>query len=269
MRTRRLTGSKIPLVTIGTIAAALLTWFFFFGADESPKGAAHAHDAPDRIHDHRHFTIGVTCPFAPFFEKTTRTAEGIQWNLITDAFAKNGLVAQPLFLNYKDALQAFENDLIQGIWLCGGMKHPENGFFESTPLLPWNFVVLTLKDRGISINGIDNLRQLQTGIHPDAFLALDKGPSLKVLSNPNLKQISNHVLLETMLFAGKIDALIVEPRVFEYYRRSVPSLANPDQTIVAHHIFDPVYPVIVFKEKDTRDKFNASWEAIVNNVKTQ
>ena len=269
MRTRLLTRSQTFFVIIGTIAAATLAWFLLLDADGAPRSGAYANDAPGRTSVDHHFTIGITCPFAPMFANDNRNIDGTQWILITDAFAKIGLVVQPIFMNYEDALHAFETGLTQGLWLCGGMKLPENGFFVSTPLLPWNFVVLTLKDRGVSVDGIAALAQLQTGIHPDVFLALHKDVSLKVLSNPNLKQVSNHVLLETMLFSGKIDALITEPHVFEYYRRSVPSLANPDQAVVSHHIFDPVYPVIVFNEKEIRDKFNTSWEAIVNNMNTQ
>ena len=227
---------------------------------------AHANNAPGFVHDHHHFVIAVTCPFAPFFEVEERNGKGVEWEYITKAFSEFHLVAQPVFLHYDEALSAFSADIVESVWLCGGMKRPDNGYFISYPLLPREFIAVSLEQRALAINGIEDLVKLKTGIHPDVLLALGQNLSQEVLSNAELTQISNHVLLEAMLFSGSLDAIIMEKTVFAYYRQQVPSMANPEQPVAIHPIFQPVYPVLVFKDKDVRDKFNASWQALTDQV---
>lgn len=260
MQTGQSKTRHILLVTIAVFTAVLLGWVFF-STDDLSRAAQVSPAGKHEKHTDHHFEIGLTCPFAPFFERNDNVV-GLEWRLLEKAFADINLIAQPIFLNYNEAMNAFELGLIQGVWLCGGMKRPDNGVFISTSLLPRNFVAVTLEERGITVDSIGDLSMLRTGIHPDLFVALDKDSSLALLSNPDLRHVSNHVLLEALLFAGEIDAIISEQRVFEYYRREVPALAKPDQKVTIHPVFPPVRPVIAFKEKDIRDRFNASWKAL-------
>ena len=47
-------------------------------------------------------------------------------------------------MTYEEGISYAQSRYVTGIWVCGGMRPPENGFFPSTPLLPRSFVVATL-----------------------------------------------------------------------------------------------------------------------------
>lgn len=219
---------------------------------------------PTKQHD-RHALIAITCPYAPYF--SLGDDRGTEWELIASALERAGRDPQSLYVTYEEGISYAQSRYVTGIWVCGGMRPPENGFFPSTPLLPRSFVVATLAANEATVDDVMAMASMAVAIHPDVLRVL--APQMKPLesANYNFQQIGNHTLLASLLLTGKIDALVTEKSVFRESLRCVPEAAGPDQAVEFHEVFTPIAPRILFTDRDLRDRFDAAWQELIDQDK--
>lgn len=243
----------------GASRALAFAFLVMAGATPAQKPLPDPRSVLPRTHD-RHAVIAITCPYSPYFG--LGRDRGIEWRMIAAALRKAGKEPEYLYVSYEDGIKYAEEDYVSGVWVCGGMKRPENGFSQSTPLLPRNFVVVTREAADLEITGLEDLARLAVAAHPDVLRVLS--PQLESLpfDRTEIRKVANHVLLATLLASGQIDALITEKSVFLESLKEVPESADPTQPLAFSQVFSPVSPVILFKEKDLRDRFDAAWKEI-------
>jgi len=210
----------------------------------------------------RHTVIAITCPYAPYFR--LNDDRGTEWELIASALEQAGRHPQSLYVTYEEGISYAKLRYVAGVWVCGGMRPPENGFYPSTPLLPRSFVVATLAANETTVDDVAALAPMVVGIHPNVFRVL--APQLTPVESVshNFQQIANHTLLASLLFTGKIEALVTEESVFRESLRCVPEEADPEQAVVFHQIFEPVSPRILFTDRDLRDRFDVAWKQLTD-----
>ncbi|MGB5494001.1 MAG: hypothetical protein WBM97_05940 [Sedimenticolaceae bacterium] len=205
----------------------------------------------------RHSLIAISCPYAPYFG--TGGSNGREWRLIVSAFLEFGQQVQHLYVSYEDALRYFESDEVEGVWVCGGMGMPDMNYYPSAPLLERRFVVATLAETGLEFEQLDALEGYKVGIHPDVLRVLQPQTLQR---SEDFEKIANHVLLASLLFTERIDALITEESVFNENLRLVPRAADPAQPIQFHLLFKPVFPRIMFKDQALRDRFDKALQKV-------
>lgn len=220
-------------------------------------------EAPTLTKD-RHAVIAITCPYAPYFG--IGNGHGSEWELIAGALKAAGREAQHLYVSYEEGVRYTESDFIAGVWVCGGMATPKNGFFSSVPLLQRNFVVAVRQPSELSIDSLESLATLSVAIHPDVYRVLQPqlGPLLAATPENGLRKIANHTLLASLLTTEQLDAVITERSVFEESLKRVPKAATPTQPPAYYGLFEPVSPRILFKDRDLRDAFDKAWRESVN-----
>jgi hypothetical protein len=246
-------GAYRATIISGILAAIILVAYF--------TSAVRSRAAPNIVPEpDRHSVIAVTCPYAPFFG--IGGSNGIEWRLIVSAFREFGQQVQHLYVSYEDALRYFESDDVEGVWVCGGMGIPDKGYYPSAPLLERRFVVATLADSEIEIEQLDALVEFRVGIHPDVLQVLQPQIPLALQRSENLEEIANHVLLASLFFTARIDALITEESVFNEHLSLVPRAADPTQPIRFHRLFEPVFPKILFKDRALRDRFDEALKKV-------
>jgi hypothetical protein len=218
-------------------------------------------EAPAIAEDH-HAVIAITCPYAPYFGLSN--GHGTEWALIDEALAAVGRDAQHLYVTYEEGVRYTEADFIAGVWICGGMKEPENGFYSSVPLLERDFVVVTLESNELVIDSLETLSRMSVAIHPDVYRVLEPqlGPLPDVMPEHDLQKIANHLLLASLLTTGKLDAVITERAVFDESLKHIPKAADPAKSITYHALFEPVAPRILFKDQALRDDFDKAWQQL-------
>lgn len=231
----------------------------------SATGVAEQHNklprAPELGQD-QHAVIAITCPYAPYFGISN--GHGTEWELIDSALKAAGREAQHLYVTYEEGVRYTEADFIAGVWICGGMAVPENGFYSSGPLLDRAFVVATLESSGAEIDGLESLLEMSVAIHPDVQRVLEPqlGPLLSAAPERRPRPIANHALLASLLTTGKLDAVITERSVFRESLKHVPRAADPTQAMTFHDLFEPVAPRILFKDPALRDAFDKAWRQL-------
>jgi hypothetical protein len=208
----------------------------------------------------RHPLIAITCPYAPYFG--IGGDEGSEWRLIVSAFSDFGQQVQHLYVSYEDALRYFESEEVVGVWVCGGMGIPDKNYYPSAPLLERRFVLATLAKTELEFEQLDALAGFKVGIHPDVLRVLQPQMPQVLQRSENLEEIANHVLLTSLLFTERIDALITEESVFNENLRLVPRAADPAQPIRFRRPFKPVFPRILFKDGVLRDRFDKALQKI-------
>lgn len=210
----------------------------------------------------RHAIIAITCPYAPYFGLGNDS--GTEWALIASALRKADREPKYLYVDYDEGVRYAESNYVAGIWICGGMRWPKNGFFPSTPLLKRNFVVITREAAELEIARLEDLSGITVAAHPDVLRVLSPQLESMPKESTEIRGVANHALLASLLTTGQIDALITEKSVFQESLKRVPEDADPTQPLTFHEIFAPVSPVILFKEEDLRDRFDAAWKAITD-----
>lgn len=215
-----------------------------------------------RPHDHLHSVIAITGPCAPFFK--SGKVDNWALRMITRAFALLGQEAQYIYVTYDEAVNYLGSDEADAIWIPGRMQRPANGYFSSPPLVEKEIVAVTLAaDQGSAADtGTLDLDKARVGIHPDILEIVKPQLEKKMLNSDSWKILSNHVLLASLLFIGEIDVLITEESIFSQSLQKLPENANPLQQFRISRIFEPFYPVILFRDQQLRDRFNAAWQRV-------
>ena len=245
------------ILPLGLVAAFFMSLVAFGAFTRSSGTNSSAHLTP--LVD-RHAVIAITCPHAPYFALADES--GAEWQLIAAALKRAGKDPQYLYVPYDEAMRYLSKEYIQGVWVCGGSAIPDNGDYLSVPLLQRSFVVVTLASRELSVDNTDDLANLDVAIHPDILRVLRHRLGDLASTSVSLEEVTNHVLLTSLLFTGAVDALITERSIFRESLKRVPAEADPAQQIATHAIFEPIYPRILFRSKELRDRFDSAWKQI-------
>ena len=220
----------------------------------------HLESTPALQPNDRHAVIAIPCPYAPYFDAGDNP--GREWDLIATALKSSGREAQSIYVSYEEALRYAKADLIAGVWVCGGMDIPDSGLYPSEPLLERQFVVVTLESREINIDGINSLKSLAVGTHPNIFHVLRPQLGELIDKGDGIQKIPNHLLLATLLTTGKVDALITEKAVFEHSLQQLAEEGKPAKPTKFYELFEPVSPRILFKDRILRDQFNTALQKL-------
>ncbi len=247
-------GLRLNLTHLG-IAGGVIAFALLFGVLTRAVGLNTEPRLPPQ-HD-RHAVIAITCPHAPYF--ALEDESGTEWQLIASALGLAGEEAQYLYVPYEEAMRYLGAGYVAGVWVCGAAVVRVNGYFASTPLLKRTCIVATLASSERHIDSLSGLAGLVVGLHPDIEQVLEPQAADILSTVGQLRKVSNHVLLATMLLTGQVDAVISEQSVFRESLRHVPKEADPTQQIDVHAVFPPVYPKILFRDPDLRDRFDAAW----------
>ena len=218
-------------------------------------------EPPSLTGDHAHSVIAITCPCTPFFEIGEQ--EDTELRMIKAAFELMGQHAQYVYVHYEDAVGHMQKHHVQGILAFANIHKPGNSVHLSEPLVTRDFVTITLAENQQTIGKREDLAKLRVGIHPDILDVLEPQLMEELDEPESLQQISNHVLLASMLLTGAIDALVTEKSIFTLSLSSVPNDARPSQRVKFYQVFDPVSPVILFEDRVLRDRFDDAWKEIV------
>lgn len=213
------------------------------------------------MHMHE-LSVAITCASPPFYY-LNGDDEGREWSLIAAAFSNSGHPAAALYIPLKEAIHALEEGWIDAVWTCGKTEDAvQNGFYLSEPLLPRQFVAITLAGSGLSIDTVADLVDKRVGLHPEVEAVIGNPLQDLGYDDAALGLVSNHALLALRLFTGQIDVLVAEKSTFEYYRKKLPKQVHPERQLIPHPVFPAVYPRLVFTDPTLRDEFNAAWNAL-------
>ncbi|NVK19994.1 MAG: transporter substrate-binding domain-containing protein [Methylocystaceae bacterium] len=195
--------------------------------------------------------VGLSIP--PYFIKEEN--RGIEYDILKEALASQGYKMEPRYVPLGRTLHLMKYGQVDGIMSTGRRDLP--GCYTQPHITYWNFAI-SLKKRALNIKSIEDLNDKRVLSFQNAKHYL--GPAFKkmALNNPNYDEIANQSVQNKLLFNGRVDVVVADRFIFEWFRQDpdVKKVANTEQEVVHHNLFEPSEFGAVFKDDEICKAFN-------------
>jgi len=184
---------------------------------------------------------------------------GIAVELIRAAFAPAGLDVRFIYAPNIRVEHELESRKVDGVYTVP--NEPGRNYFLSTPVLHYRNIAVTLASRSLHINEIADLQGLRVATFQNATRYLGPAFSAAVANSTDYLEVSNQQSQVSMLFNGRVDVIVLEERIFEYFRSRLPPPANATPVQI-HPLFPAAPRHAGFATAALRDLFNQGLRAL-------
>jgi len=128
-------------------------------------------------------------------------------------------------------------------------------YFTSRPHVYYHNVAISLADRKLTIRSLDTLSHYSIAVFqtPDQFIGSEWTRMTQKNTHP-IFELSNQKSQVRMLFAGRVDTLVMDINIFSYYREELEEFRNTAVSI--HEILPRNYVKVAFLEKRVAKDFD-------------
>ncbi|HIJ83007.1 MAG TPA: ABC transporter substrate-binding protein, partial [Magnetococcales bacterium] len=109
----------------------------------------------------------------------------------------------------------------------------------SQPVITMETVAITLTQRAIGINKIDDLKKYNILAYQGAGQLLGTDFAAAVSDNRRYRERLKNELLPTMLYRNRVDVVLSDLTIFHYFRHKMATRVDVEQPITVHHILPP------------------------------
>ena len=202
-------------------------------------------------------------PFA--FRDAQGKPVGVEADLVTEALRRAG---RRVLLRETPNVRLLP--MRDGIDLAVSVRGSDGrGIYFSEEFIEFENVAITRRDRHIVLNTIADLDGHSFAIWQNGWH--DLGPAFEARYRPgadgsfprNYVQPANQEAQNKMFWFGRVDVIIVDKRIFEWYRRRFAGEFNTAIALDVHPIFDAATTFkVAFRDRDLRDAFNRALRAM-------
>ncbi|WP_033138581.1 substrate-binding periplasmic protein [Aeromonas finlandensis] len=199
--------------------------------------------------------VGVNFAIPPYvIEGDNR---GIELDLLKEAFAGSGYEPSFEFLPLERTFRMFESGKLDAIInVKDGIVDP---IFLTHPVITFHNRVFTLSNHRVKT--IDDLQQMRVTAFQRARVILGSAFSTMASQNPHYEEVAKQQGQVHQLMRGRIDAVVLEERVFYYYLAQLMAAPlagehyHPNQ-IRRAELFPPTVYHFAFRSADALKLFN-------------
>ena len=202
---------------------------------------------------------GSRPPFS--FRDARGKAGGIEADVVTEALRRAGRAVTFRETPNVRLLPFREGD---GVDLAVSVRGSDGGgVYFSDEFVTFHNVAISRRDRHIALGSIADLDRYSFAIWQNGWR--DLGPAFEARYRPgadgrfphNYFQPSNQQAQNKMFWLGRVDVIVVDKQVFEWYRKQFSAEFNTQVALDYHAIFDAATGFKVgFRDRDLRDAFN-------------
>lgn len=131
----------------------------------------------------------------------------------------------------------------------------ENAHY-SIPVIRYLNVAVSLAERDLEINDSDDLAALRVAGFQNATGFLGGDFAAMAEANANYFEVSDQRSQVTMLYSGRVDAIVLDLSVFRYLRETVAGRVDTSAPVTIHPILPPAERFAAFLDPNVRDDFN-------------
>ncbi len=180
---------------------------------------------------------------------------GFEVDIVKEAFALEGYDVEFGYQPLLRSKYSFKEDHVDGVMTIK-KNYPEvQGSFFSDQYITYHNFAITLRSNNLKINIIADLANTRVSGFQQASLALGKEFELMAKENSDYHELSNQGKQVTMLFLMHTDVIVLDFRIFKYYRNRLTRLPS-EPLVTFHNLFEPSAYRMAFKEDKIRDAFN-------------
>ncbi|GGB56670.1 substrate-binding periplasmic protein [Shewanella inventionis] len=206
-----------------------------------------AHFQPLPFPEHIQISFSTSNSIAPYFFEDK--PQGVQYELLVAALNLSGIAIQELVhapnLRAQRLLNTKKVDCM--------INTPDNveGMFYTQSLIEYQNSVFSLTKNHLKINEIQDLKTISILGFQNARQYL--GDEFKAIAteNANYSEISNQKSQVVMLFNGYVESIVLERRIFEYYRYQLRHKLNTALAVTEVALFAPAERKIACHNQQT------------------
>ena len=205
--------------------------------------------------------VGVGLSLEPYIIKKNNT--GIELDIVKTALQKAGYQVRVKYLPFLRIPLYLKDKKIDAATTINENSGIKNVFYSDKDIYYQN-VVVTLKSRHLDIKKVSDLK----GLRVIGFQNSDKylGKKFREVI-PKLKfyqELANQRLQVKLLFAHRVDAIILDVNIFKYIRQHLKDV-NTKQKVAIFETFPKTYYKVGFLDKNVRDKYNKALRKMKKN----
>ncbi|GGP45973.1 transporter substrate-binding domain-containing protein [Shewanella saliphila] len=184
---------------------------------------------------------------APYF--FANKPQGVQYDLLVTALKLSGISMTELV--HAPNLRAQRLVDTKRIDCMINTPNHVDGMFYTQSLIEYQNSVFYLSKNKLNINKIEDLKSISILGFQNATKYLGEEFSEVTKQNPLYSEISNQKSQVVMLFNGHIQSVVLERRIFEYYRHQLRHKLDTSLAVTEVALFAPAERKIACHNKDT------------------
>lgn len=204
------------------------------------------------------FRVGFGTNKPPYVFETER--KGLEYDLVQAALRQAGYDMNPYFA----PMERLHLMLARGEIDCIATTNELSGVaaYYSDVYIYYNNVAVALASRQLPIQKLSDLRGYSISAFQRARFLLGPEYERLVADLPNYREEAQQVTRNRLLYSGRIDVIIGDPKVIRYFNRDVLDQVDITQPLTWYPVFPPTAYKMGFRFQIQRDQFNLGLAAI-------
>lgn len=246
---------KIKVISLFFLLALVCLGYYFsteiFNYSQKDEKLQHTYTPGEKSENHLTIAAGLTVEPYIFPEKD----KGFEIDIIREILNSEGYRVNFLYQPLQRTKISFRQNCVDGVMTI--KKHyPEiKGAFLSNFYIEYQNFAYSLGSKNLKINSIDDLADKRVIAFQQARLAFGRKFMLMTKNNRKYLEMANQKNQITMLFLNRTDVIILDDKIFKYYRKNIKNIP-PDSRVKKHRLFPPSRFRMAFRKKSVRDAFN-------------
>ena len=205
------------------------------------------------------FLAGLPKP--PFI--MNKKGEGLQIDIIRDALFTQNMIPQFQYIPLSRSILNYQQSNVDAVSIVpSNYKHPK--MFVSEPYITYQDVAVSLVERELKINSLDDLSGLSVVAYQRARKFLGEDYNYKVAQSSEYREIADQLKQIDMLFTGQAEVIILDINIFNYFSTRHNELVYQNSFNV-HYIFGTQNYSAGFKSKELKEIFDKGISTIKKN----
>ncbi|HYD99351.1 MAG TPA: transporter substrate-binding domain-containing protein [Alphaproteobacteria bacterium] len=194
--------------------------------------------------------IGLSLP--PYVIEAEK--RGMEYDIVKEALAAEGHVLVPVFLPFARVVKAMQDKEVDAALTVNESSGVEAAYSDSH--VTYRNYAITLADKGVKVESVADLKDKSVVAFQNAGLYLGDAYKAAVSANKSYREEAKQELQNTLLYSGKIDVVVGDGNIFNWYNKEVAGKVDTSQKVTLHPIFEPTPYKVAFRDPAMRDAFN-------------
>lgn len=208
--------------------------------------------------------IGLALPPYVIADRDT----GIELEIVRESLAYRGHELVPVYVPFWRVLSMLEQGLTDAAMTVNEDSGISDGVFYSRSHITYQNQVIGLKSRSYPITEIKDLTPYSILAFQSARKYLGDEFAAMASENPQYQEIARQAKQVTMLYSGRIDLVVMDKNIFNYYRQQEVRVGT-DADIQRFELFPPSHYKVAFIRADWRDDFDAGLQHLIESGRYQ
>lgn len=187
--------------------------------------------------------------------------KGMELDVVREILEKQGYTIHPVYLPLARVVEHMADGTVDAALTVNEAAGLNNAFFSDSHITYQNSVI-SLAKHNFQIESVNDLADKSVMAFQYAKIYLGEDFAFMANKNGQYTENARQSTQIRMLFAGKVEAIVLDTNIFRFYRNSEKKYVDTSQPITTHNIFPSSHYRVAFKNKAARDKFNKGLEAL-------